>query len=217
MFAGIVSGMGRIAGVNPHGADRSLLIDTKGVALGELAAGASIAINGVCLTATSIDSDSFTADVSAETLARTTLGGLGAGSAVNLESSLKLGDSVDGHLVYGHVDGVGEVIALEPAARSMMLTIRLPDGLSRYVAVKGSITVDGVSLTVNAIAEDRFTVNIIPHTREITVISAYAAGTPVNIEVDMIARYVERLMVADDRGLSIETLKKHGFIESKKP
>ena len=206
--------MGRIAGVDARGGDCRLIVGTNGVALGEIAIGDSIAVNGVCLTATDVDSDSFSADASSETLARSTLGSLSVNDAVNLEGSLKLGDSVDGHLVYGHVDGVGEILDLEEVSRSLELTVRVPVNLGRYIAVKGSITIDGVSLTVNAVAEDRFTVNIIPHTREITVISRYRTGTPVNIEVDMIARYLERLMAADDRGLTLETLQRHGFIQS---
>lgn len=214
MFSGIIQGRGRIRESSDSGGDRRLVIGTADVDLGAIAIGDSIAVNGVCLTATAIGSDSFAADVSAETLACTTLGRLEVGDAVNLEGSLKLGQPIAGHLVYGHVDGVGEVVDLTAEARSQRLTIRVPTALGRYIATKGSVTVDGVSLTVNAVDEDRFTVNIIPHTREITVISGYAHGTPVNIEVDMIARYLERLFAPTNRPLDLDTLKRHGFIES---
>jgi riboflavin synthase len=213
VFSGIVSGTGLILESEPRGGDRRLVIGTDGVDLGAIAAGDSIAVNGVCLTAIEPASGRFAADVSAETLACTTLGGLAAGAAVNLEGSLKLGEPIAGHLVYGHVDAVGEVVDVADAARSVVLTVAVPERLGRYIAVKGSITVDGVSLTVNAVTRDRFTVNIIPHTREITVISAYRPGTPVNIEVDMLARYLERLHSAGAPALSQETLQRHGFIE----
>jgi riboflavin synthase len=215
VFSGIIKGCGRIVAAESRGGDLRLGIDTTGVDLGAVGAGDSIAVNGVCLTALDPAPGRFAADVSAETLARTTLGSAKPGDRVNLEASLRLGQTIDGHLVYGHVDGVGRVAALEPSARSVVLTIELPPALARYVAVKGSVTVDGVSLTVNSAARDRFSVNIIPHTREITVISGYVQGSPVNIEVDMIARYLERLLTADtDAGVTRDTLQRHGFIES---
>lgn len=215
MFSGIIKGCGRILETAGQGSDRRLVVGTAGAGLGTVGVGESIAVNGVCLTALDPTAESFAADVSAETLARTTLGLLGPGDAVNLEQSLKLGQTVDGHLVYGHVDGVGSVADLSDRGRSIELSIVLPAALNRYVAVKGSIAVDGVSLTVNAVGGDRFTVNIIPHTREITVISGYVQGTPVNIEVDMIARYLERLQTAGGgEGISREMLRRHGFIET---
>jgi riboflavin synthase len=213
VFSGIVRGSGLILESTEQGGDRRLVVGIAGVDLGPIDAGASIAVNGVCLTALDPGVDSFAADVSAETLARTTLGLLAAGDAVNLEGSLRLGQTLDGHLVYGHVDGVGRVVEIGRDARSVALTIELPGTLSRYVAVKGSVAVDGVSLTVNAVTGNRFSVNIIPHTREITVISRYAHGSPVNIEVDMIARYLERLQSAGGDGISREMLKRHGFID----
>jgi riboflavin synthase len=212
VFSGIVKGCGRILESAEQGGDRRLVIGTAGVDLGAIGTGASIAVNGVCLTALDPRTDAFAADVSAETLARTTLGLLAPEDPVNLEASLRLGDTLDGHLVYGHVDGVGRVVEIKADARSVALTIELPRALSRYVAVKGSIAVDGVSLTVNQVAGDRFSVNIIPHTRDITVISRYAHGSPVNIEVDMIARYLERLQSAGGDGISREMLRRHGFI-----
>ena len=214
MFAGIVKGQGRIVETIDKGGDRRFLIDCAGVDLGEIAPGDSIAVNGVCLTAVDPAGARFAADVSSETLRCTTLGNLKSGAAVNLEGSLRLGDAIAGHLVYGHVDAVGEIVAVADAARSVVLTVAVPKDLGRYIAVKGSITIDGVSLTVNSVADDRFAVNIIPHTREITIISRYRPGTPVNIEVDMIARYLERMLATDAPGLNLETLKRHGFIES---
>jgi len=214
MFSGIVKGLGRVIESTERGGDRRLIIGTAGVDLGEVVSGDSIAVNGVCLTAIEPGGDAFKADVSAETLGRTTLAGVRVDAVVNLEASLRLGEVISGHLVYGHVDGVGEVVDVQRAARSIALTIAIPEPLSRYVAVKGSITVDGVSLTINAVSSDRFTVNVIPHTREVTVISGYHQGSPVNIEVDMIARYLERLLSAGTESLSLETLKRHGFIQS---
>jgi riboflavin synthase len=211
VFSGIVRGCGRVLETAERGGDRRFVVGTAGVDLGPIEVGASIAVNGVSLTALDPRADSFAADVSVETLARTTLGLLAAGDPVNLEGSVRLGQALDGHLVYGHVDGVGRVVELKADARSVALTIELPRNLSRYVAEKGSIAVDGVSLTVNQVAGDRFSVNIIPHTRENTVISRYAHGSPVNIEVDMIARYLERLQSAGGDGISREMLRRHGF------
>jgi riboflavin synthase len=217
MFSGIVKGQGRILDARATGGDRRLVIGTAGLDPGAIGLGDSIAINGVCLTAVDPQEHAFAADVSAETLSRTTLGQFGVDDAVNLEPSLRLGETIDGHLVYGHVDGVGTVVSLTEAARSLILTIEVPPSLGRYLAVKGSIAVDGISLTINAVAGHRFTVNIIPHTRESTDISGYRNGTPVNIEVDMIARYLERLLTAGPAAdaLTRETLERYGFIESK--
>src|SRR5690606_7050945 len=160
---------------------------------GALEIGASIAVNGACLTAIELGADRFAADVSAATLAVTTLGRLEAGARVNLEPSLKLGDPLDGHLVLGHVDGVGRVTAVRSDGRSRVIEIEVPPGLERYVARKGSIAVDGVSLTVNAVDGRRFEVNVVPHTAAVTIIGEYAPGTAVNIEADLLARYVARL------------------------
>jgi riboflavin synthase len=211
MFSGIIKGSGKILERMDKGGDRQLMIGAGTQILERLDIGGSVAVNGVCLTATSRSTDAFTADVSRETLAVTTLGSLSVGGRVNLEPSLRVGDPVDGHWVTGHVDGVGRVAAMRPAARSIVLTIELPRNLSRYVARKGSIAVDGVSLTVNAVDNDRFEVNIIPHTRDVTVISVYARGTPVNIEVDMIARYLERLGRPGASRISLDMLESHGY------
>jgi len=211
MFSGIVKGVGRLRETLAQGGDRQLIVDAPPDVLAPLTIGGSIAVNGVCLTAVARTFDSFTADVSRETLAVTTLGSLGPASPVNLEPSLRFGDPVDGHWVMGHVDGVARVLAIAPAARSITLTIELPRELARYVARKGSIAVDGVSLTVNAVETERFAVNVIPHTRDITIISRYVRGTPVNIEVDLIARYLERLEQPAASALTIEMLESHGY------
>jgi riboflavin synthase len=204
--------VGRVAETTELGADRRWVVDAAQVPLGPLAIGGSVAVNGCCLTATSIAGSRFSVDLSAETLAVTTLGELGPGARVNLEPPLKLSDPLDGHLVQGHVDGVGRVVKLEAAGRSTVIGIEIPEPLARYVAQKGSIAVDGVSLTVNAVSGNRFEVNVIPHTQAVTVIGAYRLGDAVNIEVDMIARYLERLGRRDDhRGLGMELLEKHGY------
>ena len=183
MFSGIVKGVGRIVETTAVGADRRIVVGFEPGLLDPLAIGASVAVNGACLTATEIGPDRFAADVSAETLAVTTLGALAVGARVNLEPPLKLGETLDGHLVTGHVDGVGRVVSLVSDGRSTRLTTELPAELARYVARKGSIAIDGVSLTVNAVAGSRFEVNIIPHTQAVTILGDYAVGRAVNIEV----------------------------------
>ena len=197
MFSGIVRGTGRVLASVDLGADRRLSIDTRDVDLPSLETGCSIAVNGVCLTAIDCADGRFAADVSRETLSATTLGELSSGDPVNLEGALRLNDTVDGHLVTGHVDGIGRVVGVEPDARSTGLRITVDGSLMRYIARKGSVAVDGVSLTVNAVDEDAFEVNIVPHTSEVTVISGYRTGRAVNIEVDIVARYLERLRAVD--------------------
>jgi riboflavin synthase len=196
MFSGLVKGSGRVTARTDSKQDARFVIELGAAAVGPLAIGGSIAVNGVCLTATQVAGGTFAADVSAETLAVTTLGRLAAGARVNLEPPLKAGDPLDGHIVTGHVDGVGEVVAFEAVGRSQRLVIGVPPALARYVAQKGSIAVDGVSLTVNAVRGAEFEVNVIPHTLAVTIIGEYRRGTAVNVEVDMIARYVERLLGA---------------------
>jgi riboflavin synthase len=203
VFSGLVKGVGRIATRTDLGQDRRFVIELGSAAIAPLRIGGSIAVNGVCLTAVAVATDRFTADVSAETLAVTTFAGLAAGARVNLEPPLNAGDPLDGHIVTGHVDGVGKVVAVEAAGRSTGLVIEVPAELSRYIAAKGSVAVDGVSLTVNAVRGARFEVNIIPHTQAVTVIGEYRPGRAVNIEVDMIARYLERLVRAKARRPSI--------------
>lgn len=192
MFTGIVTAIGRIASARPHGDGLRLRIDAPGFGMADVGLGDSIALQGVCHTVVAKDEAGFEVDTSAATLAVTT--GLAAGREVNLEKSLTLADRLGGHLVSGHVDGVGAVTAFEDLGGSWRLEIELPAELSRYVARKGSIAVDGVSLTVNAVAGNRFEVNIIPHTRAVTTLGRLAPGSRVNLEVDMTARYLERLM-----------------------
>ena len=197
MFTGIIQALGKIARVEMHGGDTRLWIDAAQLDLVDVAVGDSICVSGVCLTAIALDGAQFAADVSVETLSCTTLGTLKIGNGVNLEKSLRLVDRLGGHLVSGHVDGVGKVIAVAPDARSQRWTFELPDALARYVAAKGSICIDGVSLTVNEVEHNRFGVNLIPHTIDVTTFRDKRAGDAVNIEVDLIARYVERLRLGE--------------------
>ena len=212
MFSGLVKGIGRVASRTSSGGEARFAIELGSAAIAPLAVGGSIAVNGVCLTAVAVEPAGFTADVSAATLAVTTLGRLAAGSRVNLEPPLKAGDPLDGHIVTGHVDGVGEVVSVEAAGGSKRVVVAVPKALSRYIAAKGSVAVDGVSLTVNAVGAVEFEVNIIPHTQSVTVIGEYARGTAVNIEVDMLARYLERLFQSDaSGGVDLALLREHGY------
>lgn len=210
MFTGIIRGVGKIVERAPLGGDCRLDIGLGTADLPSLAVGDSVAVSGVCLTVTEITPAYFSADVSQETLSVTTLGKLGVGAAVNLEPALRVGDTLSGHFVAGHVDGMAQVRSLTAAGRSQRLKISLPESLSPYIARKGSVTVDGVSLTVNAVTAAGFEVNIVPQTREMTIISGYRVGTAVNIEVDIIARYLERL-AAGSGGVSLELLHAHGY------
>ena len=191
MFAGIVGAVGRIASAEPHGDGLRLRIEAGGLGLEDVKVGDSIALAGICHTVVARSAVAFDVDTSRATLAVTA--GLAAGREVNLEKSLRLADRIDGHLVSGHVDGVGTVTAFEELGGSARLEVEAPADLARYIARKGSIAVDGVSLTVNAVSGVRFEVNVIPHTRAVTTLGALAVGAPVNLEVDMIARYLERL------------------------
>lgn len=195
MFTGIVQSVGTVRESAPLAGGVRITIDAGGLDLADVAVGDSIAVNGVCLTAVALGGGGFSADVSRETLDCTV--GFATGARVNLEKSLRLADRLGGHLVTGHVDGVGRVVEFVPAGESWRLAIALPPALARYAARKGSIAVNGVSLTVNAVTGETFVVNLIPHTVEATNLQALAPGTPVNIEVDLIARYLERLGAAD--------------------
>lgn len=217
MFTGIIQSVGQIRRLEPRGGDVRLTIGTGKLPVADAALGDSIAVNGVCLTAVDLAGDSFSADVSRETLSLTTLGGLTPGSPVNLEKALTLATPLGGHLVSGHVDGVGRVLARTQDGRSWRLRIEAPVELARYIAHKGSICVDGVSLTVNGVDGACFGVNIVPHTLDETILVHYQAGTRVNLEVDLIARYLERLLLGDKAaepnasGLTLEFLAEHGF------
>ena len=191
MFTGIIQSIGTIRNYEAQGADARMSIHGGGLDFSDVALGDSIAVNGVCLTAVVLTSDSFTVDVSAETLRCTS--GFSPGAEVNLEKALRLADRLGGHLVSGHVDGVGSVVRFEKIGESHLLELDAPATLARYIMNKGSITVNGVSLTVNKVEGTRFTLNLIPHTVEKTTLKHLAPGSRVNLEVDMIARYVERL------------------------
>lgn len=202
MFTGIIESVGRVLATERVGGDLRLRIgfgalDTSGIVLGE-----SIAVSGVCLTVVAFDADGFTADVSKETLSLTTIGELKAGDAVNLERAMRADSRFGGHVVAGHVDGLGRVLSISEDARSQRWRFAAPAKLLRYIAVKGSITVDGVSLTVNAVDDEGFEVNLVPHTVANTAFGNTAIGDAVNLEVDLIARYVERLLSGNSVGES---------------
>ena len=219
MFTGIIQAVGEIAELEPRGGDMRLRVDTGKLPLDDVQLGDSICTNGVCLTVTELPGDGYWADVSGESLKLTTLGDLRRGSAVNLEKSLTPSSRLGGHIVSGHVDGVGEVVSLESDARSVRFVLRAPAALAKYIAHKGSICVDGTSLTVNAVSGAEFDLNIIPQTMAETVFSTYQAGTRVNLEVDVIARYLERLLQGeaaanpDASGLSLDKLAEHGYLD----
>lgn len=216
MFTGIIQAVGEIVALEAKGGDLRLRVRTGGLDLGDVRLGDSIAVSGVCLTAVELPGDGFWADVSGETLAHTILGNLKIGARVNLEKALLPTTRLGGHLVSGHVDGVGEVIERKRDARSERFRIRAPQELARYVAHKGSICVDGVSLTVNAVEGRVFDLNIVPHTLAETTLDEYRPGRRVNLEVDLIARYLERLLLGDaaaegGQGISLDFLRAHGF------
>ena len=194
MFTGIIQAVGAIAAMEPSGGDLRLRVATGKLPLGDVALGDSICTNGVCLTVTDLPGDGYWADVSVETLNFTTLGQMKPGAAVNLEKALTPESRLGGHIVSGHVDGVGEIVSAVEDARSWRFVVRAPDALARYIAHKGSICIDGTSLTVNAVNGAEFDLNIIPQTMAETVFGDYHAGTRVNLEVDVIARYLERLI-----------------------
>lgn len=218
MFTGIIQAVGEIAALQPSGGDIRLRVQTGKLGLDDVGIGDSIATNGVCLTVTELPGDGYWADVSVETMNFTTLTELKPGSAVNLEKAMTPASRLGGHIVSGHVDGVGEVVSLAEDARSWRFVIRAPDALAKYIAHKGSICIDGTSLTVNAVSGAEFELNIIPQTMAETVFGSYSPGSKVNLEVDVIARYLERLVLGDaaadpeSAGVSMELLAENGFL-----
>jgi len=217
MFTGLIEATGTIVNLDQSDKLCRLRINSS-LTQSDLQMGESIAVNGACLTLTSWDRNSFTADVSSETLRVTTLGSLGRGSLVNLERALRLCDRLGGHIVSGHVDAVGQLRARVSEGEAQRLEFTLPAAISRYVAPKGSITIDGISLTVNQVTADSFSVMIIPHTLEMTTLKTLRAGESVNLESDILARYVERLTglnsdpAKNAAGISLEFLAKNGFM-----
>ncbi len=220
MFTGIIQAVGTLAAMEPRGGDMALHIRTGDLRMDNVALGDSIATNGVCLTVIDLPGDGYVADVSRESLNHTTLGELKPGSPVNLEKALTLNTHLGGHLVSGHVDGVGRILERRDDGRSVRFRIDAPKELARYIAHKGSICVDGVSLTVNAVQGSQFELNIVPHTIQETTISSYRSGTRVNLEVDQIARYLERLLLGDKAtgssepsGVTEDLLARNGFLK----
>lgn len=197
MFTGIILAKGRVTSLEERGGDLELGIDATGLDLARIAIGDSVCVQGVCLTVTRKENPCFFADLSRETLAKTTLGKLAVGSHVNLEPSLRAGDALGGHMVSGHIDAVGQLVRIEQDARSWRLEFELPAALARFAAAKGSICLNGVSLTVNTVEGRRFDVNIIPHTHAVTTLSELRVGDGVNIEIDVVARYLDRLVGAN--------------------
>jgi riboflavin synthase len=216
MFTGIIEALGKIKRMQNTGGDMGLEIATGRLDMSDVKLGDSIAVNGVCLTAIECSRSSFSADVSNETMAHTSLKSLHLGSEVNLEKALLPTTRLGGHLVSGHVDGLGTVVDISEDARSIKLVIEAPEDLLKYIAAKGSICVDGTSLTVNRIVGRKFELNIVPHTQLNTVIKHYQSGTQVNLEVDLIARYLERLLLHlpdnDRSNIDMAMLAKAGFV-----
>lgn len=216
MFTGIIEALGRVVNCELHQGDMRLRINTGSLGLSDVILGDSIAVSGVCLTVVDLPGDGFWADVSGETLAHTVLADIKVGAAVNLEKALMPTTRLGGHMVSGHVDGVGRVLERTSDARSAQFTLSVPASLAKYISQKGSVCVDGVSLTVNAVDGATFSLNIVPHTLQQTTLDSWQPGHKVNIEVDVIARYLERLMMgdaaADSAGVTTTLLKNNGFI-----
>lgn len=218
MFTGIIQALGKIERSEPSDGDIRLTIACGDLDMTQVQVGDSVAVNGTCLTAIELSGQSFVADVSVETMEKTSLGQLAVGSPVNLETALTLSSALGGHLVSGHVDGLATLVEMKAEARSIRYQFEVDPAIQHYIAVKGSVTVDGTSLTVNSIEGNRFDVNIVPHTQQKTVFQHYQAGSQVNIEVDIIARYLERLLqgradnTATENQQLVETLIKSGFI-----
>jgi riboflavin synthase len=212
MFTGIIKARGSVDRIETRGGDLRLTIRAPEIDWRGFETGESISINGVCLTAVGYTDDGFVTDVSTETLDVTALSDIAERDPVNIEPAVSLGERLGGHLVSGHVDCIGTVTARHADARSIRLQVEVPEAYGRYIAKKGSVCVDGVSLTVNAVSASTFDVNIIPHTADVTIIGGYQPGTSVNIEVDLVARYLERLLTTnDDTGITRDFLRAHGY------
>ncbi|SDU09897.1 riboflavin synthase [Geopseudomonas guangdongensis] len=218
MFTGIIEAIGSIRAMTPKGGDVRVHVATGKLDLADVKLGDSIAVNGICLTAVELPGDGFWADVSRETLTRTAFVDLRVGTRVNLEKALTPTSRLGGHLVSGHVDGVGEIVARADNARAIQFRVRAPAELAKYIAFKGSITVDGTSLTVNAVDGAEFELTIVPHTLQETIMADYQAGRRVNLEVDLLARYLERLLLGDKAaepaasGITASFLAEHGYL-----
>ncbi len=218
MFTGIIEAVGEVAAIEPKGEDLRLYVRSGRLELTDVKLGDSIAVNGICLTAVALPGEGFWADVSGETLARSTFSELRVGTRVNLEKALTPTTRLGGHLVSGHVDGVGEVVSRRRDGRSERFTIQAPVALAKYIAEKGSITIDGISLTVNAVDGAQFSLNIVPHTLQETTLADFGPGCRVNLEVDVLARYLERLMMGEraadssSGGITTAFLAEHGFM-----
>lgn len=220
MFTGIIEAVGTVRAIEPRGGDVRLSIATGKLDLSDVKLGDSIATNGVCLTAVVLPGDGFVADVSTETLTRSTLKTLKVGDRVNLEKALTPQSRLGGHIVSGHVDGIGEVVGRDVSARAVLFRIKAPDELAKYIAEKGSITTDGISLTVNGLRGAEFDLTIVPHTVQETNIAGWTVGTKVNLEVDVIARYLERLLLGEkaadaghQSGITMAFLAENGFMK----
>ncbi|MCB1657186.1 MAG: riboflavin synthase, partial [Pseudomonadales bacterium] len=219
MFTGIIEAVGQVQRIMPSGGDVRLQISTGKLNLADVKLGDSIATNGICLTVVELTGHGFVADVSNETLRRTCLKTWQVGTAVNLEKALMPTSRLGGHIVSGHVDGLGEIVNIKQDARSVQYQVKAPDELAKYMAEKGSITVDGISLTINAIDGAVFSLNIVPHTVQETNVSSWQVGSMVNLEVDLLARYLERLLLGDKAAqpstksdISLAFLAQHGFM-----
>lgn len=219
MFTGIIEAVGTIAEMSSKGDDMRLRIQAGILDLDDVKLGDSIAVNGVCLTVIDLPGDGFWADVSAETLVRSIMPRLRVGSPVNLEKAMQATDRFGGHLVSGHVDGTGKIVGRQDTGRFTKLRLQMPPALARYIVTKGSICVNGVSLTINAVKGNKFDLTIVPHTLQETTLGDCQVGTPVNLEVDMVARYVERMLhdstnSEEHSGIKEELLVQYGFVKS---
>ena len=215
MFTGLIQIIGEITELTRDNQDLIIRFDSRGLDMSIVELGDSIAVNGVCLTVVGFDDNSFRADVSAETLANTTLGSWASGQRVNMEKALTFSQPLGGHLVSGHVDGTGKILSREADGRSVRFSIQAPKELEKYIARKGSICIDGTSLTVNIVAPGHFEINIVPHTLDQTITNQYQPGVLVNLEVDLIARYLEQMLISGEgsHGVSLESLQQYGFIK----